>query len=162
MIRKMMKSTARGARRGAARFSFSQKSFLQKYYYEFISASDFQGRQEKRGDFCYNNAKKGFTCYAFCYNLRRKQGSPALAVLNLSLATSAGECAEAILLLFPRRGRMCASCRQPRCGFCAHMSLAILHLQRKIADRSTSIHLCEKAPSNSEDFLPSVREKISE
>ena len=28
-------------------------------------------------------------------------------------------------------GRMCALCRQPRCGFCAHMSLAILHLQRK-------------------------------
>ena len=40
-------------------------------------------------------------------------------------------------------GRMCALCRQPRCGFCAHMSLAILHLQRKIADRSTSIHLCK-------------------
>ena len=71
---------------------------------------------------------------------------------DLSLATSAGECAEAILLLFPRRGRMCASCRQPRCGFCARMSLAILHLQRKIADRSTSSHLCEKAPSDSEDF----------
>ena len=88
--------------------------------------------------------------------------TPAPAVLNLSLATSAGECAEAILLPSPRRGRMCASCRQPRCGFCARMSLAILHLQRKIADRSTSSHLCEKAPSNSEDFLPSVREKISE
>ena len=28
-------------------------------------------------------------------------------------------------------GRMCALCRQPRCGFCAHMSLAILYLQRK-------------------------------
>ena len=43
-------------------------------------------------------------------------------------------------------GRMCALCRQPRCGFCAHMSLAILHLQRKIADRSARIHLRKTAP----------------
>ena len=54
--------------------------------------------------------------------------TPAPAVLNLSLATSAGECAEAILLLSPRRGRMCASCRQPRCGFGACPNLRNCHL----------------------------------
>ena len=36
----------------------SQKSFLRKYFCEFIVAFDFQGRQEKRSVFCYKLRRK--------------------------------------------------------------------------------------------------------
>ena len=69
--------------------------------------------------------------------------TPAPAVLNLSLATSAGECAEAILLPSPRRGRMCASCRQPRCGFRACPNLRNCHMLGNLCPARGEILACK-------------------